>query len=74
MFSTPPFAEGATIAGPISATIFASSSNTNLELIAALYDMAPDGFEQPISMGAVLGSQSRLDTERSWMDEDGTVT
>ncbi len=74
VFSTSPFAEGATIAGPISATIFASTSNTNLELIANLYDVAPDGTSKRISVGAVLGSQSRLADGKSWTEPDGTVT
>lgn len=73
-FTSKPFTEGATIAGPISATIYAASSNTNLELIANLYDVAPNGDAQRISIGALLGSQSRLDPERSWRDDAGTVT
>ncbi len=73
-FTSEPFAEGATIAGPISATIYAASSNTNLELIANLYDVAPNGEAQRISIGALLGSQSRLDPERSWRDDAGTMT
>lgn len=73
-FTSEPFAEGATIAGPISATIYAASSNTNLQLIANLFDEAPNGDAQRISIGALLGSQSRLDAERSWRDDAGTVT
>ncbi len=72
-FTSNPFAEGATIAGPISATIYAASSNTNLELIANLYDVAPNGDAQRISIGALLGSQSQLDAERSWHDDTGAV-
>jgi predicted acyl esterase len=73
VFETQPYAEGATLAGPISATIHASSSNTNLELIANLYDVAPDGAATRISMGAVLGSQSALDETRSWKDGAGVM-
>ena len=73
-FTSEPFAEGATIAGPISATIHAASSNTNLQLIANLYDVAPNGDTQRISIGALLGSQSRLDPKRSWRDDAGTTT
>lgn len=73
-FTSEPFVDGATIAGPISATIYAASSNTNLELIANLYDVAPNGDAQRISIGALLGSQSRLDPERSWHDDAGTTT
>jgi predicted acyl esterase len=73
-FTTPPLAQGATLAGPISATIYARSSNTNLQLIAKLYDVAADGTATEISLGAVLGSQHELDRERSWRDSRGTVT
>ena len=72
-FSTPPVVKGATLAGPISATIFASSSNTNLELIAKLYDVAPDGTAALISKGALLGSLRALDLEKSWTDTNGTI-
>ncbi|WP_321792519.1 CocE/NonD family hydrolase [Burkholderia pyrrocinia] len=72
-YTTQPIAEGATLAGPLSATIFASSSNTNLELIAKLFDIAPDGTATEISRGAVLGSQRTLNERWSWMDEKGTV-
>ncbi len=73
VFETPPFAEGATLAGPISVTAYARSSNTNLALIAKLYDVAPDGTAERVSFGALLGSQHRLDADRSWTGDDGTV-
>jgi predicted acyl esterase len=72
-FETPPLAEGATLAGPISASVYASSSNTNLELIARLYDVSPDGAAVQISRGAMLGSQSALDPDKSWADRNGVV-
>ena len=73
-FETPPFTNGATLAGPISATIYARSTNTNLALIAKLYEVAPDGAVERVSMGALLGSQRNLDSDRSWTDRDGTIT
>jgi uncharacterized protein len=73
-YTTPPLPLGATLAGPISVTIYASSSNTNLELIPALYDIAPDGTATAIgSRGAVLGSQRALDQSRSWKDQSGKL-
>ena len=72
-YTTPPFADGATLAGPISAEVYAQSSNTNLELIATLLDVAPDGTETPITFGAVLGSQRALDPGRNWYDKEGTL-
>lgn len=72
-FSTGPLPEGATIAGPFSATITAASSNTNMVLIGKLYDVAPDGSETQISEAGMLGSQSTLDDARSWKNASGDV-
>jgi uncharacterized protein len=71
-FDSSQLADGATIAGPVSATVYASSSNTNLELIASLYEVAPDGTAQLITNGAVLGSQRALVAGSSWTDVHGT--
>lgn len=73
-FTSPPFADGATLAGPLSVGVRAASSNTNLELIANLYDVSAEGAETRIAMGAILGSQSRLDEARSWRDSNGILT
>jgi predicted acyl esterase len=59
-YTTPPFSQGATLAGPMSASIWASSSNTNMELIASLYDVRPDGSETEITTGTLLGSMRAL--------------
>jgi predicted acyl esterase len=59
-YTTQPFSHGATLAGPMSASIYASSSNTNMELIATLYDVAPDGAEAEITSGTLLGSMRAL--------------
>lgn len=68
-YTTPPLRSGATLSGPMSATVYATSSNTNLVLIATLYDVAPDGTTSKITRGAVLGSQRALDEDRSWTDD-----
>ncbi|HSV83035.1 MAG TPA: CocE/NonD family hydrolase [Ramlibacter sp.] len=73
-FTTPPLAAGVTLAGPMSATIYASSSNTNLALIAKLLDVAPDGTATEISRGVMLGSQRELDRSLSWSDRNGKAT
>lgn len=70
-YQSPPVAGGATIAGPIAATIYATSSNTNMELIASLYDVAPDGTATKITDGPILASQRELDPANSWYDENG---
>lgn len=72
-FTTPPVVEGVTLSGPISATIYASSSNTNMVLIPRLFDVHPDGTAKLISPGALVGSLRELDMAKSWKDEKGTV-
>jgi uncharacterized protein len=72
-YTTQPFAGGTTLAGPTSATVYASSSNTNMELIAQLFDIAPDTAATRITFGAVLGSQEALDPTRNWYDENGKL-
>jgi predicted acyl esterase len=73
-YTTAPFAQGATLAGPISATIYAASSNTNLELIATLSDIAPDGSATEMTHGDLLGSLGAVDPQKTWLDRDGLVT
>jgi uncharacterized protein len=67
-YTTPSFPAGATLAGPISATIYASSSNTNLELIGSLYDVAPDGTATQIATGSLLGSLRGINPQQSWFE------
>lgn len=73
VYDSAPIDAGATLAGPMAATIFASSSNTNAQLIATLHDVAPDGTATPISDGVLVGSQRRLDPRKSWTDADGDM-
>ena len=62
-----------TLGGPVAVSLTASSSNTNLAVIASLYDVAPNGAAERITFGALLGSQRRLDEERSWRDAEGAI-
>ena len=73
LYTTPPLSEGATLAGPTNITVYANSSNTNLELVGFLYDVAPDGAATEITNGAVLGSQRKLDATKTWHDTDGKL-
>ena len=70
-YTTEPFEDGATLAGPIGARLYASSTNTDLHLIADLIDVAPDGTETPLTFGDVVGSTRARNPERSWYDDDG---
>lgn len=73
-YTTNVLKDGATLSGAMTATIYAKSSNRNMVLIPRLYDVAPDGSEQLISRGALVGSQRALDNARTWRDSDGNVT
>ena len=70
-YATGPFARGASLAGPAAVTVLASTSGTNLELMADLYDVAPDGATTHITHGGFLGSLGAVDAPRSWTDSRG---
>ena len=72
-YTSQPFAGGASIAGPMSATVYASSSNTNLQLSLTLFDVDQTGKATEITHGSLLGSLSDLDTSRSWTTMNGVV-
>jgi predicted acyl esterase len=72
-YTTRPLTRGATLAGPISASIYASSSNSNLELIATLYDIAPNGTATQITTGTLLGSMRAEDPRQSWYARNGVL-
>lgn len=71
VFNTQIFPEGATLAGPMSVTLYASSNNSNLVLIAKLFDVNPQGQAELLTSGAILGSLSQLDQDKSWKDKHG---
>ena len=70
-YESPMFIEGGTLAGPITASLFASSTTSNLELIGTLQEIALDGTVTTLSSGTVLGSMSENDPARSWVDTNG---
>ncbi|MDR6858640.1 CocE/NonD family hydrolase [Variovorax guangxiensis] len=70
-FDGPVLRKGATLAGPMSASFYASSSKTNLQLIASVSLVDAQGTVTPISSGAVLGSLASNIPSRSWVDRKG---
>lgn len=70
-YDTPAFAHGTTVAGPISATVRASSTGTNLHLITSLYDVAADGTTTLITQGNLAGSFAKYSPARTWRDANG---
>ncbi|MCW2672631.1 MAG: peptidase [Frankiales bacterium] len=77
-FTSAPFREGATVAGPVTLSVSLRSTTPQVELIAQLNDLAPDGtvttavpgFEVD---GDLAGSLRAVDPSKSWYDGSGTL-
>ena len=65
-YTTAPFTRPAAVAGPVTATIYASATTPETELIAELEDVTPSGSSYPLTEGALIGSQRAVDNRRSW--------
>ena len=72
-YDSPVLTDGASLAGPISASLYASSDTANLELIATVQVIGSDGAVLPVSTGTVLASMSANDPDRSWGDSKGVI-
>jgi putative CocE/NonD family hydrolase len=65
-YTTSRFTRPAAVAGPITATVYASSTRPETELVAELQDVTPSGASYPVTEGALLGSLRAVDRRRSW--------
>lgn len=65
-YTTAPFPAARTLAGPIAATVYASSTTTDTEWVVEVEDVAPDGTSRPLTEGALLGSLRAVDRAQSW--------
>jgi len=72
-YTSPPLADPETVAGPITATVYASSTTPETELVAELEDVTPSGASYPLTEGALLGSLRAVDERRSWTAGGMTV-
>jgi putative CocE/NonD family hydrolase len=72
-YTSAPFARAKTVAGPITATVYARSTTPETELVAELEDVTPSGASYPLTEGALLGSLRAVDTTRSWTAGGMTV-
>jgi uncharacterized protein len=70
-YTTAPFSQSTVLGGPVDATIYATSTRPDTELVATLEDVAPDGTATPITTGALLGSLRATDNSRSWLTTTG---
>jgi uncharacterized protein len=64
-YTSSPFARPETIAGPITATAYASSTTSETELVAELEDVTPNGTPYAVTEGGLLGSLRAVDRRRS---------
>jgi uncharacterized protein len=65
-YTTAPFPRARRLAGPISATVYASATTKDTQWVAEIEDVAPDGTAYPLTEGALLGSFRAVDRARSW--------
>ena len=72
-YTTAPLAHAETVAGPITATVYASATTSETELVAELEDVTPSGASYPLTEGALLGSLRAIDRGRSWTAGGMTV-
>lgn len=72
-YTTAPMASAKTLAGPISATIYARANTAETEWVVNLEDVAPSGVSKPLTQGALLGSMRAVDAARSWTVDGHTV-
>jgi putative CocE/NonD family hydrolase len=77
-FTSAPYRRGATVAGPVSVSVSLRSTTPQVELIAQLNDVAPDGtvttavpgFEVD---GDLAGTLRAVDPAKSWYDASGAL-
>jgi predicted acyl esterase len=72
-YTTAPLSHAETVAGPITATVYASATTSETELVAELEDVTPSGASYPLSEGALLGSLRAVNARRSWTASGMTV-
>jgi putative CocE/NonD family hydrolase len=70
-YTTPPLAAPRVLAGPIDATLFATTTTKDAEWVVTVEDVAPDGTSTPLTAGALLGSMRALDNSRTWWAAPG---
>ncbi len=72
-YTTPALTAAKTIAGPIDVTVYATANTKEIQLVAEVEDVAPDGTSTPLTEGALLGSLRAQSASRTWLDSSGQV-
>jgi putative CocE/NonD family hydrolase len=71
-YTTPAFADDRVLAGPIGATLYASSTRPDTFLEATIEDVDPSGKSTSLTAGGLLGSFRALDAGQTWRAPGGT--
>lgn len=72
-YTTAPFSQTQTLAGPIDATVYATATTTDTELVATIEEVSPQGQSVPLTSGALLGSFRQVVPADSWFGSDGAL-
>ena len=72
-YTSAPFTRATTLAGPVTATVYASATTSQTELVAELEEVTPNGTSYPLTEGALLGSLRAVNQRRSWTAHGMTV-
>jgi predicted acyl esterase len=72
-YTSAPFSHARTLAGPISATLYARANRGETQWVVFVEDVAPDGTSRPLTEGALLGSLRAVDGARSWQVDGRTL-
>ncbi|MGH2894152.1 MAG: CocE/NonD family hydrolase, partial [Solirubrobacteraceae bacterium] len=72
-YTSAPMTHATTLAGPVTATVYASATTPETQLVAELEEVTPDGTSYPLTEGALLGSLRAVNTSRSWTAGGVTV-
>jgi putative CocE/NonD family hydrolase len=70
-YATAPFRKPTTLAGPVAATVYATSTTSDTEFVVQLSDVSPSGAATPLTSGLLEGDQRAVDASRSWYAPDG---
>jgi uncharacterized protein len=70
-YTTAPFTSATTLAGPIGATLYATSTTADTEWVVQLSGVAPDGSATALTSGLLEGNQRALNSSMTWYAPDG---
>ena len=70
-YTTPAFSSDRVLAGPIAATLYASSTRPDAFFEATLEDIDPSGTSTSLTAGGLLGSLRALDAKQTWRAAGG---